>query len=641
MVEAWVDSDSGFTKGCVSFLQWGDAWPAIFPIYIVLVFGSVGIAGYLAMCGHRAVGTALVAVALYLAFNIIGSPQCYAASSSWEMGWWSNWIFIAFVVGCAVFLRTQRDKALRPGGWASALVYKKVAPPSTSPFFQRDLGVLGPLNELLTMTYGEILVWGAVCAWLAVAFIERYTSLTDEVSENTGYETYFGNKTRAAGKGFAQMAVRCLFLAILTPSRNVTLYQLFGIPFDRGIKQHKQIGRLFYVFMVTHVLLMLAGGTEKGPVKWSNAFNLNAPNLWPGPLALAAFLGQFFLSLPYWRRNHFEMFYWLHLNFMFMGNMFLIFHNRFRAVIWIVPTFAFFWLDMGVRWYTKLAKKSSLVSCEVVDKDLVKLVVNREGFPSKAFDFHPGSYIWLSVDVPEAKRAELMRKPLGPPMAPAEIPSFLWFHPITVSSYDETTRDLTLFIKRMGAKDDEWSGQIIKTVQAVKSGALEQSDVRVYVGGPHGNLQVQPANVDHVVLCAGGIGVTPMAAILEDQIRNAGATQNQTTLIWTTRAPSEMKAFAYLFDAIAALPAEQKKRFDVRVFVTSGKENTADVEASASKIVKVRSGRPDFDALVSECARKTDGHVGVYVCGPDAMSDAAENAAVANKCLVHRETFEF
>ena len=37
----------------------------------------------------------------------------------------------------------------------------------------------------------------------------------------------------------------------------------------------------------------------------------------------------------------------------------------------------------------------------------------------------------------------------------------------------------------------------------------------------------------------------------------------------------------------------------------------------------------------------TVGHVGVYVCGPEAMSDAAENAAVANKCLVHRETFEF
>ena len=96
-----------------------------------------------------------------------------------------------------VFAHAERQ-GTATGGWASALVYKKVAPPSTSPFFQRDLAVLGPLNELLTMTYGEIIVWGVVCAWLAVAFVERYTTLTDDVSENTGYETYFGNKTRAA-----------------------------------------------------------------------------------------------------------------------------------------------------------------------------------------------------------------------------------------------------------------------------------------------------------------------------------------------------------------------------------------------------------------------------------------------------------
>ena len=32
------------------------------------------------------------------------------------------------------------------------------------------------------------------------------------------------------------------------------------------------------------------------------------------------------------------------------------------------------------------------------------LKVKRDGFPSKAFDFHPGSYIWLSVDVPDEHR---------------------------------------------------------------------------------------------------------------------------------------------------------------------------------------------------------------------------------------------
>jgi len=394
--------------------------------------------------------------------------------------------------------------------------------------------------------------------------------------------------------------------------------------------------------MLVHVICKLVGGTEKGSVKWSNTFNLNAPNLWPGPIALAAFLGQLFLGTPYFRRNYFEHFYWLHLNFMFVGNVFLIFHNRSRAITWIVPTFAFFWLDMGVRWYAKLAKKSRLVSCEIVDSDLVKLVVARDCFPSKAFDFHPGSYIWLSVDVLAGNRKDLMRKPLGPPVAPVEIPSFLWFHPITVSSFDEKSRAMTLFIKRMGAKEDQWSGQIIKTVQAVKDGQIQQKDVRIHIGGPHGSLQVQTDDVDRVVLVAGGIGVTPMAAILEDQIRRAGATGNVTTLLWTTRAPSEIKAFSYLFDAIAALPAEQKSRFDVRIFVTSGKENAADVEAAASSAVKVIAGRPDFDALIAELAsRSIAGATGVYICGPEAMSDAAENAAMKNKCLVHRETFEF
>ena len=639
--EGWVDRDSGLMKGCVSLVRWGDEWPVMIPLYLAIVFGGVIAAVYLTYCGHRAVGMAITGFAVFFAFTSSGYPMCHDASSAWEIGWYSNWVFIGMVLLIAWFLRAQRDKALKPGGWAAAIVYRKVAPPSKSPFFQKDLAILGPLNELLTMTYGEIFVWGMIAAWLAVAFYERYDTSLGTPSENSGYETYFGNKTRAAGKGFAQVAVRCLFLAILTPSRNVTLYQLFGIPFDRGIKQHKQIGRLFYIFMVIHVICMLCGGTEKGIVTWDKQFNLNEPNLWPGVVAFSAFLGQFFLSLPYWRRNHFELFYWMHINFMFVGNMFLIFHNRFRAVSWIIPTFAFFWLDFGVRWYAKLGKKSHLVSTEIVDANLVKLIVKRDGFPSKAFDFHPGSYIWLSVDVPEEHRANLMKKALGPPAAPVQIPSFLWFHPITVSGYDPVTNELTLFIKRMGAKDDEWSGQIIKTVEHVKNGALKLEEVRVHVGGPHGNLQVQPDDVDHVVLVAGGIGVTPMAAILEDQIRSVTTTNNKTSLIWTTRVPSEIKAFSYLFDQIAKLPSDQKSRFNVKVFVTSGKENSADVEASASSVVSVNSGRPDFDALIKQAQADSVGHTGVYICGPDAMSDSVENAAHANKCVVHRETFEF
>lgn len=44
-----------------------------------------------------------------------------------------------------------------------------------------------------------------------------------------------------AGKAFAQVAARAIFLSVLSPTRNVVLYQLFGVPFDRGIKMHKMV----------------------------------------------------------------------------------------------------------------------------------------------------------------------------------------------------------------------------------------------------------------------------------------------------------------------------------------------------------------------------------------------------------------
>ena len=643
-VDAFVKHDIGYFKGCWQLTRWNDTWPALIPIYLTLVFGSVAAAGVLTYRGHRAVGFAIVCVAVYLAFLIIGVPQCTDADSAWEMGWYSNWIFLAFVLLCAWFLRAQRDDALKPGGWASALVYRKVATPIAGAN-EYTYHPKAYLNEIATATWGEVLVWGAIFAWLLVAFVERYDNITaDPPTENSGYETWLGgSKARAAGRGFAQMAVRALFLSILSPSRNVALFQLFGIPFDRGVKQHERLGTLFYLFMSAHVLCMIIGGEEKGDTKWSNTLNLNylGSNLWPGLVAFLAWIGQAIVSQPYFRRRHFETFYWLHINFMFVGNVFVILHNRMHAAMWIIPTFAFFWLDLGVRWYAKLMKKATLTHASMVSDDLCKLVVRREGFPGKAFDFHPGSYIWLSVDVPKEKRQELMKSPLGPPMAPVDIPSFLWFHPITVSSYDPSSGSMTLFVKRMGVGDDEWSGQLIKCVEAIRDGTLPLDALRVHVGGPHGDLQVNPDHVDHCVLACGGIGVTPMAAILEDRARRASETSGKTTLLWTTRAASEIRAFSYLFDQIAAMNDADRARFDVRIFLTAGTK-AADVEAGVNAVAKIAEGRPDFDALIAAVAAKeAAGACAVYACGPATMADAAERAAVVNGCLVHRETFEF
>ena len=509
MVETkfWVERDSGIVDGCTFVVQWGDLWGVAIPLYLALVVGGTVAAFKLFNAGHRPWALLVSGVGITLALSLVGGPHCHAESAALETTYWSNWVLLAFCILCGGFLHAFRDSALRPGGWASALIYRKVASPRTSDFFRKDLVFLGPLNEILSMTWGECVVWTAVVAWLVVAAVDKYNNLTaDPPTMNSGLETALGNKTRALGKAFAQISIRCVFLSVISPTRNVVLYQMFGIPFERGIKAHKQAGRLMVVAGWLHVICMLAGGTERTGVKWTNTVDMTSPNPIFGPFALAAWTAMLLLSLPYFRRHKFEHFYVIHLNLWFVGNVMTVLHNRQNAVVWIIAGVLTLWLDFAVRWYAKLARKSTLVDFDVVAENLVKMVVKRDGaWPGGAFDFHPGSYIWLSVDVPAEKRAAYMREVDVKPVIPVPIPSFVWFHPITVSSFDPASGELTLFIKRMGEGEEQWSGQIIATLKAVRDGKdLSKEDVRVHIGGPNGSLQVNPDWMDHCVLVSGG-----------------------------------------------------------------------------------------------------------------------------------------
>ena len=629
---------TGPLAGCVSVVSWGTAWPAAIPIYVAVVFGSVILAAKLSLNGQRTLGLALIPVALVVGTALIGAPHCGKSSAPLRMSYWSNWAMVLFAGVVMAFTRSQRESALAPGGWAASLVYKKVSQPLRGDFGRRDFVFVGPLNEILTMTVGETFVWGVLFAWLAIAFSDKF-DLVRSLGET---------KTRAVGKSFAQVAVRCLFLSVLSPTRNVVIYQIFGVPFERGVRMHKMVGRLMVFFSYLHVVFMLAGGTESATVRWDSKFDINSHNNWPGVIAIFAWTMLLVTSLPYFRRFKFENFYWLHLNFWFVGNLFTLLHDRKNVIIWIVASVVPLWLDFGIRWYTKLAKKSKIVRYEIVSENLVKLVLVRNGggdWPGGAFDYHPGSYIWLSVDVPSEKRtAKLMPKVEVPGGPPGGIPSWIWFHPITISSFDPKSGEITVFIKRFGTGVEQWSGQLVETMRAVTESAIALDDVRVHIGGPNGSLQVEPDFMDHVVLTAGGIGVTPMAAILEDRIQKvaAGTCTAKTTLIWTTRAAEEISAFSYLFHAVANLPEAERALFDIRVFKTGA--TGEDVEALATRgVVNISSGRPDFGFLIGAVVKsaKPESRIGVYTCGPEAMADACEAAANAHGCYIHRETFEF
>lgn len=60
-------------------------------------------------------------------------------------------------------------------------------------------------------------------------------------------------------------------------------------------------------------------------------------------------------------------------------------------------------------------------------------------------------------------------------------------------------------------------------------------------------------SMDRIVMVCGGIGITPMAAILEGLLRSkaAGTFSGEVVFLWATRSVDEMKAFSYLFEQCA------------------------------------------------------------------------------------------
>ena len=176
----------------------------------------------------------------------------------------------------------------------------------------------------------------------------------------------------------------------------------------------------------------------------------------------------------------------------------------------------------------------------------------------------------------------------------------------------------------------------------------------LHVGGPHGVLQVEPADVDHVVLVSGGIGVTPMVAILEDLLRKirAGTFKGKVTFIWSTRTVSEINAFAYILGQCTGFGAVVDIRIHYTGALKSDKESGAlphlSPDIRAANNVTIKTGRIllEGDAtLMPTVDKKATEKVGVFVCGPLALSMQAESFVNKSQSsgyhfYLHKETFE-
>merc|ERR1712000_602356 len=160
----------------------------------------------------------------------------------------------------------------------------------------------------------------------------------------------------------------------------------------------------------------------------------------------------------------------------------------------------------------------------------------------------------------------------------------------------------------------------------------------------------RPAYFDqstHLVLVAGGIGITPMYSILSEIYARATAGHpigniQKVVLVWTARQPALFHQFSTMLMYAAKLDF-----VEVQLNYTSNAEYGAiDSEdpASAEQLREfisqcMRIGRPDLHRVADRLPRGRT--TMMMVCGPEKLINFASDVAFDNNFSFHHEVFHF
>ena len=314
-------------------------------------------------------------------------------------------------------------------------------------------------------------------------------------------------------------------------------------------------------------------------------------------------------------------------------------------------------------------------------------------WPNKSHSYHPGCYIWLSVNLKEPVEGLFENQKL-PGAPPSGLPSWLFFHPITVVDYNENTGTITLLIKDLsrdtampllnraphqqhslapalhplpgttpfaavpvmmspvavpcatvsgtalggnakagGAAEEaptEWAGQLLRAAHLVEAGHMTLDNVRFHVGGPNGALMIkQPLEELDQVVMVSGGIGITPVLAIYNDLRRKAAT-TKTVLTFLWCSRDVAE-----IEVIAPYLGP-----DATVYYTGPVS-----DAPRPGAYQIARGRPGLDEILQPLLQRGK-TLAVLTCGPTAMMDAVEQRVVDAQrtgatVLYHRETFEW
>lgn len=278
----------------------------------------------------------------------------------------------------------------------------------------------------------------------------------------------------------------------------------------------------------------------------------------------------------------------------------------FGSITWIfisVPIILLL-ISVGIRMYRRSTGARRVILCQPLPSDALSLIVQAPGKRK----WQPGTFAQIAVP---------------------SISKFQW-HPFSITSF--SNKELILCIKGGG----DWTNELCH--RACQGNLVSTT---CYVDGPYMTSTYNYKNYSHVLMVAGGIGVTPFVSVISDMMHEKHQCRS-LTLHWVLRDIEASRTwFKTLFESVEDIrdyPGNCSIR--VNIWLTSVKPQLVDlanrvgcvhadiygmdilsgIEIRNSRIMS-HFGRPDFGQLLSDFDSKASikSSVGVFCCGPAPM----------------------
>lgn len=338
---------------------------------------------------------------------------------------------------------------------------------------------------------------------------------------------------------------------LLPATRHCVWMEALGISYANGMKYHRWLGVLSLVTGIGHALpfywwwarqgTLLANSMpcfdckmdylSRGYPVWFNVF---------GEISLLFMILVAATSLPWIRRRMYETFYYTHQLFV-LCVVFAVLHWV-TIIWWLLPTLVVYLISRSISSANALSPVP-VQSCVRISDDIVKIVITRS--TQRGGQFSIGQFVYLNV--PSVSR--------------------LQWHAFTIASSPRTSATtLTILIKALG----DWTDDLMEHVAQCEQ---QQIQPMVYMDGYYGSALDVYYEYSTVVLIGGGIGATPLFAILEDLVARlsspgrASITKQRMICIFSFRELSLLEEIHPLLLQLRALDPHSEY-FTWRIWLT-------------------------------------------------------------------------